>query len=84
MSEQVQQNLKVSDQGAEKTVQKTSEAIKDGGVIAAQPNQEVHGQAFASAHQNDKTLSEPDMIAMNEGETVAEYKARVAQIQANR
>ena len=84
MSEQVQQNLKVTDQGAEKTVQKTPEAVKDGGVIAAQPNQEVHGQAFASAHQNDKTLSEPDMIAMNDGETVAEYKARVAQIQANR
>jgi len=84
MSEQVQQNLKVSDQGAEKTVQKTPEAVKDGGVIAAQPNQEVHGQAFANAHQNDKTLSEPDMIAMNDGETVAEYKARVAQIQANR
>jgi len=84
MSEQVQQNLKVTDQGAEKTIQKTPEAVKDGGVIAAQPNQEVHGQAFANAHQNDSTLSEPDMIAMNEGETVAEYKARVAQIQANR
>lgn len=84
MSEPVQQNLKVSDQVAEKTVQKTPEAVKDGGVIAAQPNQEVHGQAFANAHQNDKTLSEPDMIAMNDGETVAEYKARVAQIQANR
>lgn len=84
MSEPVQQELKVSDQGAEKIVQKTPEAVKDGGVIAAQPNQEVHGQAFASAHQNDKTLSEPDMIAMNDDETVAEYKARVAQIQANR
>jgi hypothetical protein len=84
MSEQVQQNLKVTDQGAEKTVQKTPEAIKDGGVIVAQPNQEVHGQAFEQAHRNDKTLSEPDMIAMNDGETVAEYKARVAQVQANR
>ena len=84
MSEQVQQNLKVTDQGAEKTVQKTPEAVKDGGVIAAQPNQEVHGLAFTNAHQNDKTLSEPDMIAMNDGETVTEYEARVAQIQANR
>jgi hypothetical protein len=84
MSKQVQQSLKVTDQGAEKIVQKTPEAVKDGGVIAAAPNQEVHGQAFASAHQNDKTLSEPDMIAMNDGETVAEYKARVAQVQANR
>lgn len=84
MSEQAQQNLKVIDQGAEKTVQKTPEAVKDGGVIAAQPNQAVHGQAFANAHHNDKTLSEPDMIAINDGETVAEYKVRVAQIQANR
>ena len=84
MSEPVQQKLEVSDQGAEKTVQKTPEAVKDGGVIATQPNQEVHGQAFEKTHQNDKTLSEPDMIAMNDGETVAQYKARVAQIQANR
>jgi len=84
MSEPVQQKLEVSDQGAEKTIQKTPEAVKDGGVIAAQPNQEVHGRAFEKAHQNDNTLSEPDMIAMNDGETVAQYKARVAQIQANR
>lgn len=84
MSEQVQQNLKVNDQGDEKIAQKTPEAVKDGGVIAAQPNQEVHSQAFAQAHANDKTLSEPDMIAIEVGETVAEHKARVAQIQANR
>ncbi|MCC6978144.1 MAG: hypothetical protein IT343_07470 [Candidatus Melainabacteria bacterium] len=84
MSEQVQRNLKVSDHGAEKTIQITPEAVKDGGVIATQPDQEVHGQAFANAHRDDKTLSEPDMIAMNDGETVAEYEARVAQIQANR
>ncbi len=31
-SEQVQQNLKFIDQGAEKTAQKTPEAVKDGGV----------------------------------------------------
>ena len=84
MSDQSPQNLRVFEQGAEESVQKTPEAVKDGGVIAAQPDQEVHGQAFAISHQNDKTLSEPDMIAMNDGETVAEYKARVAQIQANR
>lgn len=84
MSEPVQQKFEVNDKGAEKAVQKTPEAVKDGGVIATQPNQEVHGQAFDKTHQNDKTLSEPDMIAMNDGETVAQYKARVAQIQANR
>jgi len=54
------------------------------GVIGAPKNQEVHGQAHAVAHANDKTLSEPDMIAMDEGETMAQYKARVAQIRANR
>lgn len=84
MSEQVQQKLKLTDQGAEKTVQKTPEAAKEGGVIAGLPNQEVHGKAFEQAHKSDKTLSEPDMIAMNDGETVAQYNARVAQIQANR
>jgi len=84
MADQEQQNLKVTDQGAEKCVQKTPEAAKEGGVITAQPNQEIHGKAFEESHKNDKTLSEPDMIAMNDGETVAEYKARVVQIQANR
>jgi hypothetical protein len=67
-----------------RVLQKTPEAVKDGGVIATPPNQEVHCQAFANAHQNDKTLSEPDMIAINDGESVEQYKARVAQIQANR
>jgi hypothetical protein len=75
---------KTIDQAQEKSVEKTPEKAAVSGVIAGQPNQEIHGQAFANAHQNDKTLSEPDMIAMNDGETVAEYKARVAQIQANR
>lgn len=84
MTDQAQQNLKVTDQNPEKSVQKTPEAAKEGGVIAAQPNQEIHGKAFEQSHKNDKTLSEPDMIAMEEGETVAQYKARVAQIQANR
>jgi filamentous hemagglutinin len=84
MSEQVQENLKVTDQGAEKSVQTTPETAKQDAVIGGQPHQEVHGRAFARAHQNDQTLSEPDMIAMEEGETVAEHKERVARIQANR
>ncbi|MCC7531189.1 MAG: hypothetical protein IT342_21965 [Candidatus Melainabacteria bacterium] len=75
---------KQADQAEQKSITKTAEAVKEGGVIAGQPNQEVHGKAFELAHQNDKTLSEPDMIAMNDGETVAQYNARVAQIQANR
>jgi hypothetical protein len=76
--------LDVADQAEQTSMTKTPEATAVSGVIAAQPNQEVHGEAFANAHQNDKTLSEPDMIAINDGETVAEYKVRVAQIQANR
>jgi hypothetical protein len=37
--------LKVSDNGAEKSVQKTPEAAKQDGVIAGKPNQETFGQA---------------------------------------
>lgn len=84
MSDQAQKNLRVIEQGAEKSVLRTPEAAKEGGVIADQANQEVHGKAFEQSHQNDKSLSEPDMIAIEEGETVTQYKARVAQIQANR
>ncbi|MBX9686211.1 MAG: hypothetical protein K2X27_05885, partial [Candidatus Obscuribacterales bacterium] len=75
---------KTADQAEQKSITKTAEVVKEGGVIAGQPNQEVHGKAFEQAHQNDRTLSEPDMIALKEGETVAEYNERVAQIQANR
>lgn len=72
------------DQAERKSVEKTSEKAAVSGVIGGQPNQEVHGAAHAAIHANDKTLSEPDMISMEENETVAAYKARVAQIQANR
>lgn len=75
---------KIFDQAEQKTVEKTPEKVVVSGLISGQPNQEVHDKAFEQLHKNDKTLSEPDMIAMNDGETVAEYKARVAQIQANR
>jgi len=75
---------KAADQAEQSAVEKTPEAALVSGVVAAQPNQKVFGEANSIAHANDKTLSEPDMIAMNDGETVAEYKARVAQIQANR
>lgn len=75
---------KTADQAEQTSVKKTPEAAAVSGVIGGQPNQEIHGQASSIAHANDKTLSEPDMIAMGENETPAEYKARVAQIQANR
>jgi hypothetical protein len=75
---------KTIDQAEQKSVEKTPEKAAVSGVIGGQANQEVHGEAHAASHANDKTLSEPDMIAMEENETVAAYKARVAQIQANR
>jgi hypothetical protein len=75
---------KSAEQVEQKSVRKTPETAAVSGVIAGQSNQEIHGQANAVAHANDRTLSEPDLIAMEEGETVAQYKARVAQIQANR
>jgi hypothetical protein len=75
---------KTIDQAQEKGVEKTPEKVVVSGVIGGQANQDVHDKAHAASHTNDKTLSEPDMIAMEENETVAAYKARVAQIQANR
>ncbi|MCC7527156.1 MAG: hypothetical protein IT342_01465 [Candidatus Melainabacteria bacterium] len=65
-------------------MQMTPEVAAVSAVVAAKPNQDVFGEAKTVAHANDKTLSEPDMIAMNENETIAESEARVAQIQANR
>jgi hypothetical protein len=75
---------KTIDQAEQTSVEKTPEKAAVSAVIGGQANQEVHGEAHAASHANDKTLSEPDMIAMEENETVAAYKARVAQIQANR
>lgn len=75
---------KTADQAEQASVKNMPEAAAVSGVISGQPNQEIHGQASSIAHANDKTLSEPDMIAMGENETPAEYEARVAQIQANR
>lgn len=73
-----------ADQTEQKNIQKAPEAAAVSGVVSGQPNQDVFGEAKTAAHANDKTLSEPDLIAINEGETIADYKMRVAQIQANR
>lgn len=75
---------KTADEAEQTSVKKTPESAAVSGVIGGQTNQEIHGQALVIAHSNDKTLSEPDMIAMGENETPAEYSARVAQIQMNR
>ncbi len=75
---------KPADQAEQLQIEKTPEATDVSVVISGLPNQELHGQAFEKAHANDKTLSEPDLIAMEDGETLAEYKARIEKIQANR
>ncbi len=75
---------KPADQTEQKGIEKTPEAAAVSGVIGGQQNQYVHTKANAVAHAHDQTLSEPDLIAMEEGETIAQYNARVAQIQANR
>lgn len=54
MTDQTPQNFKAKDQGTEKGAEKTPAAVKEGGVIATQPNQELHGKAFAVAHAEDK------------------------------
>lgn len=74
---------KPADQAEKVSVQKTPEAAKEGGVISAQQNQEVHGQAFAVTHANDLRPSDPSLIATKDGETLEEYRARVAAIKEN-
>lgn len=54
MTDQTPQNFKANDQGTDKAAEKTPAAVKEGGIIATQPNQEVHGKAFALAHADDK------------------------------
>jgi hypothetical protein len=54
MSDQTPHNFKVKEQGTEKGAEKTPAAVKEGGVIATKPNQEIHGKAFAAAHADDK------------------------------
>lgn len=76
MTDTAPQNFKATDQGAEKSVQKTPESAKHDGVIAGKPNQETFGQANTVKHQNDRTLSEPDMIAMGKHETVEAYNGK--------
>jgi hypothetical protein len=72
-----------ADQAEQKSIQKTPEAAKEGGVISAQPNQEIHGQAFAVTHANDLRPSDPSLIATKDGETLEEYRARVKAIKEN-
>ncbi len=76
--------LKTIGPAEQKSDRKTPEATAASGVICEQKNHEVHGQANAVAQANERTLSEPDMIAMDDHEIPEAYKARVAQIQANR
>jgi hypothetical protein len=77
MADDVEQKLEAP------KIQRPSDATAEAGVIAGTPNQEVHGQAFAVTHANDIRPSDPSLVAAKDGETLEEFKARVAQIQAN-
>ena len=57
----------------EKTPQKTPEAAAVSGVIGGQKNQEIHAAANDISHANDRSLSEPEMIAIGANETVDQY-----------
>jgi hypothetical protein len=83
MSDQSQEIGETREKRLEAKASSTPGAASDGGVIKDQQGQKVHDRAFAIAHQDDKTLSRPEMMAIQEGETVAEYNARIAAIQAN-
>lgn len=53
-------------------------------VIGRSDAQQEHSAAFQIAHSNDRTLSQPELIALQDGESIADYNKRVAEIQANR
>lgn len=83
MTDETQQQFKVTDQSAEQKTLKTPETVKQDGVISEQINQLAHETAHAIAHANDMRPSDPSLIAAKDGETLEEYKARVAAIQSN-
>lgn len=77
MADEVEQKLEAP------KIKAPSDATAEAGVIAGKPNQETFGQANAIKHQNDIRPSDPSLVAAQDGETLEEFKARVAQIQAN-
>lgn len=83
MSEQSSYSKDTSEKRAEQDVCKTGDSVKDAGVIGDARNQEVHQLAHTESHKDDKTLSRPEMIAIEQGETMAAYKARVDAIRSN-
>lgn len=62
----------------------SSDAVKQDAVISGRLVQTVHEQAFQSAHQNDRNLSDPAMIAMKPGETLEDYSKRLKSASENR
>lgn len=63
---------------------RASDAAVESGVISDQTNQDAHSTVHQASHANDKNLTDPEMIALKDGETPEEHNARVAKIQANR
>ncbi|MBX9942121.1 MAG: hypothetical protein K2Y32_22845 [Candidatus Obscuribacterales bacterium] len=63
---------------------RASDAAVESGVISDQTNQDAHSTVHQASHANDKNLTDPEMIALKDGDTPEEHNARVAKIQANR
>lgn len=83
MSEQSSHSKDTSGKRAEQDACNSSDSVKHTGVIGDARNQEIHQLAHTESHKDDKTLSRPEMIAIEQGETMAAYKARVDAIRSN-
>lgn len=77
-------NPKEKGDRAAETRPAASDAVTQDAVISGRVVQTVHEQAFQSAHQNDRNLSDPAMIAMKPGETLEDYSKRLKAATDNR
>lgn len=83
MTDDASEGTKPGDRLLESPVEKTAETAKKDGVISETGNQLVHEKAHAIAHAGDVRPSDPSLIAAKEGETLEEFRARVAAIKEN-
>lgn len=82
MPELVPEQKQLAESG-ESAIKQASEAAASAGVISDNPHQQVHQEAFADAHKNDMRPSDPALIAINDNETLEQYKKRIDSIKAN-
>ncbi|MBC8000604.1 MAG: hypothetical protein IAF58_21830, partial [Leptolyngbya sp.] len=82
MPESIPEKKQFAESG-ESAIKQASEAAASAGVISDNPHQQVHQEAFADAHKNDMRPSDPALIAINDNETLEQYKKRIDSIKAN-